>query len=51
VSVGVSAQASGEVDAPQPQSRKDSDWGYSWVPVAGPIVGGVLAGLLSQVVF
>ena len=51
VAVGVGAQASGEVDAPRPQSRKDSDWGYSWVPVAGPIVGGVLAGLLSQVVF
>ncbi|HSJ59863.1 MAG TPA: MIP/aquaporin family protein [Jiangellaceae bacterium] len=51
VAVSVGAQASGEVDAPRPQSRKDSDWGYSWVPVAGPIVGGVLAGLLSQVVF
>lgn len=22
-----------------------SDWGYSWVPVAGPIIGGVLAAL------
>ncbi|HEX6336066.1 MAG TPA: MIP/aquaporin family protein [Jiangellaceae bacterium] len=51
VAVSVGAQASGEVDAPRPQSRKDSDWGYSWVPVAGPIVGGVLAGLLSQVMF
>ncbi|WP_153394806.1 MIP/aquaporin family protein [Ornithinicoccus halotolerans] len=27
-----------------------SDWGYSWVPVVGPIAGGVLAGLLYQAV-
>jgi glycerol uptake facilitator protein len=34
-----------------PVRGKNSDWKYSWVPVAGPIVGGVAAGLLSQVVF
>jgi glycerol uptake facilitator protein len=33
------------------KAKGPSDWAYSWVPVAGPITGGVLAGLLSQVVF
>jgi len=23
--------------------KRDSDWGYSWVPVLGPVVGGLLA--------
>jgi glycerol uptake facilitator protein len=26
-----------------------SDWSYSWVPVVGPLLGGVVAGLLSGV--
>lgn len=25
-----------------------SDWGYAWIPVAGPIVGGVLAAMLTK---
>ncbi len=26
--------------------KRDSDWGYAWIPVAGPLAGGVLAALL-----
>lgn len=47
--VGVGAAASGELSASRP--AKNSDWGYAWVPVVGPLLGGALAGLLSQVVF
>jgi len=32
---------------PIPQKR-DSDWGYSWIPVIGPIVGGIIAALLFK---
>ena len=30
--------------------KRDSDWGYAWVPVAGPILGGLLAAGLSILV-
>ena len=30
-------------------NKRDSDWGYAWIPVVGPVVGGVLAGLLFLV--
>lgn len=30
------------------KGKGDSDWGYAWVPVVGPIIGGVLAGLIDQ---
>ena len=49
VAVGVGGPGTARAAGPRP--RKDSDWGYAWVPVAGPIIGGVIAGLLSQVVF
>ena len=31
------------------KGKGGADWGYSWVPVVGPLVGAVLAGLLFQV--
>jgi glycerol uptake facilitator protein len=41
----------GTATAVRPTTKKDSDWGYAWVPVVGPIIGGVIAGLLSQLTF
>ena len=31
--------------------KRDSGWSYSWIPVAGPMLGAVLAGLLYLLVF
>jgi glycerol uptake facilitator protein len=28
-----------------------SDWGYAWIPVVGPLIGGALAGLLYNAAF
>lgn len=30
---------------PIPGGKRDSDWGYSWVPVVGPVLGGIIAAL------
>jgi glycerol uptake facilitator protein len=32
------------------KGKGSSGWGYSWIPVAGPIVGGVVAALLYKVI-
>ncbi|WP_460109789.1 MIP/aquaporin family protein [Streptomyces sp. YKOK-J1] len=32
-------------------NKGTSDWGYSWIPVVGPLIGGALAGLLYNVAF
>lgn len=31
--------------------KRDSDWGYSWIPVVGPIVGAIIAALLYNILF
>jgi glycerol uptake facilitator protein len=28
------------------KNKGDNDWGYSWIPVVGPIIGAVIAGVL-----
>lgn len=30
-------------------NKGTSDWAYSWVPIVGPIIGGVIAVLVFQV--
>ena len=32
-------------------NKGTSDWGYAWIPVVGPLIGGVLAGRLYNVAF
>lgn len=33
------------------KGKGDSEWGYSWIPVAGPILGGVLGAVMYQWLF
>jgi len=35
---------------PMKNGKDDANWSYAWVPVVGPIIGGVVAGLLFQLV-
>ncbi|MGQ0602717.1 MAG: MIP/aquaporin family protein [Anaerolineales bacterium] len=30
--------------------KGSSDWGYSWIPVVGPAIGGIIAGLLVKLI-
>ncbi|TLP94882.1 aquaporin family protein [Nesterenkonia salmonea] len=31
------------------KGKGTSDWGYSWVPIIGPVIGGSIAGLLAPI--
>lgn len=30
--------------------KRDADWGYAWIPVVGPVIGGSLGGLLYNAI-
>jgi glycerol uptake facilitator protein len=30
------------------KNKRNSDWGYSWIPVLAPIIGAVLAVLVKK---
>ena len=31
--------------------KRDSDWSYAWIPIVGPIIGGLLGAFLHQTIF
>ena len=31
-------------------NKRDSDWSYAWIPVIGPLIGGLIAALLFKVI-
>jgi glycerol uptake facilitator protein len=33
------------------EGKGSSDWGYAWIPVVGPVVGGISGALLYQLIF
>ncbi|MFJ5998536.1 MIP/aquaporin family protein [Streptomyces sp. NPDC092370] len=33
------------------QNKGTSDWGYSWIPVVGPLIGGLLGGVIYNAAF
>ena len=33
------------------KGKRDSDWGYSWVPIVGPICGAAIASLAYRMLF
>ena len=33
------------------EGKGDSNWGYAWIPVAGPLMGGALAAVFYKIVF
>ena len=35
---------------PIPGGKRDSDWGYSWVPVVGPVIGAIIAALAYRAI-
>lgn len=32
------------------KDKRNSDWSYSWIPVAGPLIGGLLAALVFKII-
>lgn len=33
------------------KGKGDSDWGYSWIPIVGPIIGGLIAAFFFNIIF